>query len=132
MIERRNITNEELNNILKEDEGHFFDIKGKLIQPAKLQETFVAFANADGGDIYIGIEDKDFEGERVSPFSTMEDANAIIETILERTSPSVENIGIEFLTPTVGGYILHVSIPKSPKVHYTSSGDCFSDLMLKS
>lgn len=125
MIERRNITNDELNNILREDEGHFFDVKGRLIQPAKLQETFVAFANADGGDMYIGIEDKDFKGERVSPFGTMEDANAIIETLLERTSPSVESVGIEFLTPTVGGYILHVSIPKSPKVHYTSSGDCF-------
>ncbi|MEA1675379.1 ATP-binding protein [Nitrospirillum sp. BR 11163] len=125
MIERREITQKELNNIMMEDEGHFFDIKGKSIQPSKLQETFIAFANADGGDIYVGIEDKKFSGERLLPFSSMEEANGVIATLLEQTVPSVENVSIEFLIPPAGGYILHVSIPKSPKVHYTAGGECF-------
>jgi len=53
------------------------------------------------------------------------DANAILSTLLENTNPSVENVTVEFLHLSSGGYILHLSIPKSPKVHYTASGDCY-------
>ena len=124
MIETREIETQELSQLLSANEDHFFDIKSKDIAPSKLQETFVAFANADGGDIYIGIEDMKFSGERVRPFSTPEEANAIFSVLLEQTTPAVDNVMVEFLSiPT--GYILHVSIPKSPKVHYTASGDCF-------
>ena len=125
MIEKRAITNKELSILLLQEEGHFFDIKGKHIQPSKLQETFVAFANADGGEIYVGLEDKKNPGERINPFPLMEDCNQIISTLLEHTTPAVENVGVEFLSPETGGHILHISIPKSPKVHYTASGDFF-------
>ena len=125
MFEIRDVSDAELLLLMEKDEGHFFDIKGRAIQPAKLQETFVAFANADGGDIYIGVEDKKFQGDRLQLFASMEDANPIIATLLEQTTPSVENVMVEFLTPKAGGYILHLSIPKSPKVHYTTCGDCF-------
>lgn len=57
MIEERILTFAETQKLLAAEEDHFFDFKSKSIQPAKLQETFVAFANADGGDIYVGIED---------------------------------------------------------------------------
>jgi ATP-dependent DNA helicase RecG len=60
----------------------------------------------------------------VRPFNNKEDANAILTVLLEQTSPSVENISIEFLQ-VASGHILHLSIPKSPKVHYTTSGDCY-------
>jgi ATP-dependent DNA helicase RecG len=103
--------------------------KGKRIQPAKLQETFVAFANADGGDIYVGIEDKKVQGQRLQPFVTMEEANSIISVLLEQTTPSVENVVVEFLKLSSGGYILHFSIPKSTKVHYASAGDCYVRLV---
>jgi len=125
MIETRNLEQSELDRLISTDEDHFFDIKGIQIQPSKLQETFVAFANADGGDLWIGIEDKKFNGDRVQPFSTKEEANAIISVLLEQTTPSVENVAVEFLVPPSGGHILHISIPKSPKVHYTANGDCF-------
>lgn len=124
MIETRNIEQSELVYLLGAEEDHFFDLKGRDIQPSKLQETFVAFANADGGDIYVGIEDAEYKGERVRPFETKEHANAILAVLLEQTSPSVENVSVEFLSIGVG-YILHISIPKSPKVHYTASGDCY-------
>lgn len=124
MIEERSINNEEVKKLLCTQEDHFCDLKSKEIQPAKLQETFVAFANADGGDIYIGIEDQKYKGERVNPFHTKEDANAILSVLLEQTSPAVENVGVEFLNLAVG-CLLHISIPKSPKVHYTAAGDCY-------
>lgn len=106
-------------------EDHFNDFKSKLIAPAKLQETFVAFANSDGGDIYIGMEDASNESERIKGFNNQEEANAIFSVLLEETNPAVENVVSEFLDTGEKGLILHFNIPKSHRVHYTSAGDCF-------
>ncbi len=116
---------DDVNVLLALNEDHFNDVKSKRISPAKLQETFVAFANSDGGDLYIGIEDKLHSGERVVGFTEPEEANAIIATSLEETQPAVENVSVEFLDTNGKGLILHFAVPKSPKVHYTASGDCF-------
>lgn len=124
MIEDRALSASELITLLNSEEDHFLDLKGREIQPSKLQETFVAFANADGGELYVGLEDKRYQGDRVRPFATKEDVNAVLSVLLEQTSPAVENVAIEFLQ-TCGGHVLHLSIPKSPKVHYTSGGDCY-------
>jgi len=114
-----------LEKLLNADEDHFFDLKGKDIKPAKLQESFVAFANADGGELFIGIEDQKYQkGERVRPFVNREEANSILNVLLEETEPAVEGIGVGFLQ-VLDGFLLHITVPKSPKVHYTSSGDCF-------
>ena len=119
------IEKDEITSLLTLNEDHFNDVKSIRIAPAKLQETFVAFANSDGGDLYIGIEDKSQSGERVAGFAEPEDANAIISTLLEETSPAIENVQVEFLDTKGKGLILHFAIPKSPKVHYTASGDCY-------
>ncbi|HMV55424.1 MAG TPA: ATP-binding protein [Rhodocyclaceae bacterium] len=125
MIEYRTISQSELTSVMARDEDHFSDFKAKDVAPAKLQETFVAFANADGGDIYVGIHDKKHTGDRLDPFATKEDANAIIHVLLEQTSPTVEGVAVELLQVRGRGFLLHLSIPKSPKVHYTAGGDCY-------
>ncbi|WP_027711897.1 ATP-binding protein [Dickeya chrysanthemi] len=125
MYQTINITEKEIEALLATVEDHFNDFKSKDISPSKLQETFVAFANADGGNIYVGIEDASSVRERISGFSEPEDANAIIATLLESTHPVVENVEIDYLRTAKNGLILHIDIPKSPKVHYTASGDCF-------
>jgi len=38
-------------------EGQFADVKAKEIAPSKLSKTISAFANSDGGDLYIGISE---------------------------------------------------------------------------
>jgi ATP-dependent DNA helicase RecG len=119
------IEKDEMNALLDLNEDHFNDIKSKRIAPAKLQETFVAFANSDDGDLYIGIEDKSEKGGRLVGFDEQEEANAIISTLLEETNPAVENVLIEFLDTQGSGLLLHFGIPKSPKVHYTAAGDCY-------
>lgn len=119
------ITKSEELELLKIEEDHFHDIKSKNISPSKLQETFVAFANADGGELYIGIEDEKVNGNRLVGFTKKEDANDILHTLLELTNPSVENIDLEFLQLLDGTFVLYLSIPKSPKVHYCANGDCF-------
>jgi ATP-dependent DNA helicase RecG len=119
------IESKQIKHLLKLDEDHFNDVKSKCVLPAKLQETFVAFANSDGGDLYVGIEDKKNLGERIIGFKDQEEANAIITVLLEETTPAVENVLIEFYEIENKGLILHISIPKSPKVHYTANGECF-------
>ncbi|MCR1246730.1 RNA-binding domain-containing protein [Escherichia coli] len=125
MYEVIDVSAQEIKALLNTTEDHFNDFKSKQIAPNKLQETFVAFANADGGNIYIGIEDAASGRERISGFNEPEEANAIISTLLENTNPAVENVEVEYLRTPSNGLILHVDIPKSPKVHYTASGDCF-------
>ncbi|WP_440954540.1 ATP-binding protein [Methanosarcina sp. Mfa9] len=124
IIERKPIENEE-NFLLESQEDHFFDIKSSEIQPKKLQESFVSFANSDGGDLWIGIEDKKRDGERIKGFTSIEGANDIITILLEETKPAVENLETEFVDFGNRGFVLHFSIPKSPKVHYCSNGDCY-------
>lgn len=119
------ITPEELQKLLNLNEDHFNDVKSSRISPAKLQESFVAFANSDGGDLYIGIEDKAVSGERIVGFTEQEKANDLISTLLEQTTPAVENVVIEFFDTGERGLILHFGIPKSPKVHYAANGDCY-------
>lgn len=124
-MEVRSIDDNEINSLLSLNEDHFNDVKSKRIAPAKVQDTFVAFANSDGGDLYIGIEDKSGNGDRIDGLSEQEEANAIISTLLEETQPAVENVLLEFLQVDGKGLILHLAVPKSPKVHYTASGDCY-------
>jgi ATP-dependent DNA helicase RecG len=124
-LEVINITQEQSDALLNINEDHFNDVKSKRIAPAKLQETLVAFANSDGGDLYVGIEDKSEQGERIVGFAEQEEANAIIVNLLEGTVPAVENLSLEFLAVDGKGLVLHISIPKSPKVHYTAAGDCY-------
>lgn len=124
MYTRHSFVDEE-ERILDIKEDHFNDLKSKNIAPSKVQETFVAFANADGGNLWIGVEDEKYNGKRLNGFSSKEEANDIIHTILELTNPTVDNVDIEFVDFSDEGFILHLNIPKSPKVHYCSNGDCF-------
>lgn len=127
MFEIQVLNQIDLDRLLDIDEDHFLDLKSKDIKPAKLQESFVAFANADGGELFIGIEDKKYkDGGRVRPFINKEEANPILNVLLEGTEPAVEGVGIVFLQiQESNNFLLHITVPKSPKVHYTSSGDCF-------
>ena len=43
--------------ILSLEEDHFADLKAIEITPSKLTRTLCAFANAEGGDLYVGIDE---------------------------------------------------------------------------
>ncbi|MBU3894702.1 ATP-binding protein [Serratia rubidaea] len=76
MMDVLDINESKIIHILNLSEDHFNDLKSKRIAPAKLQETFVAFANSDGGEIYLGVEDKKASGDRIDGFHEPEEANA--------------------------------------------------------
>jgi ATP-dependent DNA helicase RecG len=45
--------------VLSYTEGHFLDLKAEEIKPSKLTKAISAFANADGGELYVGIAEKE-------------------------------------------------------------------------
>ena len=124
MFEVTEVSMDEFKSIADEEEGYLLDFKAKQIRPGKVQETFVAFANSDGGDLYIGIADHK-ESDRLAGFHKPEDANAHVVELLQNTQPTVEGVEVEFLHEASVGYVLHLVIPKSSVVHYTSGGICY-------
>ena len=48
------------------EEGQFSEVKSVLIKPADLSKTISAFANSDGGDLYIGIDEVGHARDRKS------------------------------------------------------------------
>lgn len=57
-INTSNISKEQADKVRLIDENQFGDVKAKEIAPRDLTTHISAFANADGGDLYIGITDK--------------------------------------------------------------------------
>lgn len=52
----RALTQAERDKLLSFQEGHFGDLKGARITPSKLTNTIAALSNAEGGELYLGIE----------------------------------------------------------------------------
>lgn len=77
----------EVEALLRLEESHFADLKAIEVRPAKLTKTMSAFANADGGELSIGIdEDKTNRTRSWRGFTSVEDANGHIQAF-EATFP---------------------------------------------
>ena len=51
------ITTEQRNWIVKYDEAQLGEVKAIEVRPSKMSERVSAFANADGGELWIGIDE---------------------------------------------------------------------------
>jgi len=81
-IEVIEITQEQQKQILELKENHFHDVKSIDIKPSNLTRTLSAFANADGGEIYIGIDEEIVNRKKVRKwrgFADQEAANGHIQ-----------------------------------------------------
>jgi len=108
-------------------EGHFFDKKSAKVSGASLQKLVVALANADGGDVLIGIEDdkvNESPEKRWQGLDSIEEFNGHLQALHEIV-PQVP-ASIEFLVAKdLPGFVLSMKIDKSPQVHQTPSKDVY-------
>lgn len=116
-----NLTDEKVHQLFQIEENHFNDFKSKDITGKKLSKSISAFANASGGDIYVGIrEENDTKIKHWEGFPNIEDANAVIQII--ESLPLIENYyDLEFLQhPILETYVLRINIFKTQSIVKTT------------
>jgi ATP-dependent DNA helicase RecG len=117
------ITDYEKSKLLELNENHFCDFKSKDIKATKITKHLSAFANADGGEMYLGIEERDnkfyWDG-----FTSPEAANAHIQ-VLEDYFPLGGDCEYEFLVDNKGSYVLKIDIHKSNEIKTSSEGKVY-------
>lgn len=120
------ITFLELQKILSVEEGHFSDLKAVDISPGKLTNTLSAFANAEGGELFIGIdEDKQAQKRFWRGFANSEAANGHIQ-IFEQLFPLGQDYSYDFLrSPGENGLILKVEVRKTREIKQASNGKVY-------
>lgn len=108
-------------------EDHFFDRKAAAIKGAKLQKIAVAFANADGGEAFVGITDEKDEpdpNKRWNGASNIEDYNQHIQALME-VQPALP-MDLTFLKADgKATYVLKIQVEKSQSIHKTSDGTVY-------
>jgi len=114
----------EVQKILGREESHFLDFKGRAIQPNRITKTISAFANADGGEVFVGI-DEDEAGFSWVGFARPEDANGLIQAI-EAVLPLGQGCRMEFLhSEEAPGHVLHIEVLKSRAIIETAANEVY-------
>ncbi len=121
-VKSSTITLDQVGLVLSKKEGHFSDMKAKEILPSKLSRTLSAFANADGGEAYLGVATNPDGSFRWEGFQKEEDANAHLQ-VVENLFPIGDIAQCEFLNcSSVTGSVLRVEIPKTADILNASDG----------
>ncbi len=82
----RDISVREAAQICQRDEGHFFDRKGRAVSGKQIQKIATAFANADGGELLVGIKDDKDESnpsKRWDGAQRLEELNGLLQALFE-------------------------------------------------
>ncbi len=99
-------------------------VTGKTADLKKLAETCVCFANAQGGEIIIGVEDKE-KSPAASQTVNLEEVNKVVSTLRSLTD-GVGIVNPEIMKHANGGeyFILRI-LPSTRTIATTSSGKIF-------
>jgi ATP-dependent DNA helicase RecG len=121
------ISDTEFAEIANRDESHFFDVKQRAVSGKSIQKIGVAFSNADGGELIIGIKDKKTGGtldDRWEGIVDFEHLNSHLQALFE-VQPAL-NIAYEFLKrETADGYALRIQVEKGTQVSATADGTVY-------
>ncbi len=115
---------QQVRKIIATEEGHFADVKAIEAKPSKLTEDISAFANADGGELFIGIDQgTDGVGRKTRTWRGFEDAEAANGHIqaFEKYFPLSSEFQYEFLASAFPGLVLHILVNKTIGVSLASN-----------
>ena len=119
------VNDEQARKILAYEEGHFLDLKSKRIKPSSLSVAISAFANADGGELFIGIDElipdkhREWQG-----FINQEEANSHLQ-VFESLFPLGTDFQYVFLSSDrEHGLVLKVEIKKTRDIKKATDGMC--------
>lgn len=117
------ISREQAQKVIETAEGEFADVKAIEIEPSKLTRSLSAFANNDGGELFLGIDEVGlFKDRRWRGFESIEAANAHLQVFEERF-PLGTDYQYEFLiSPNLPGFVLHISVNKTQGIVRASNG----------
>lgn len=122
MIDVVKISEAEKNKLLAMDEGHFIDHKAIEVSPGKLTKAIAAFANAEGGELFIGIDDSP---RKWRGFSNVEAANAHIQ-VFDGLFPFGGDFQYEFLRNDESeGLVLKIQVAKTRDLKTASDGKVY-------
>ena len=117
------VTVDQAKSVAMIEEGQFSDVKAIEIEPSKLTKAISAFANSDGGDLYVGVDN---EPRLWRGFANPEAANGHI-SIFEKLFPLGTNFSYEFLKcDGLTGLVLHIQINKTKAIMMASNGMAYT------
>jgi ATP-dependent DNA helicase RecG len=115
-----------LTTILKQEEGQLFDFKSARIKPRDFANLLIAFANANGGTVIVGIEkDKTVSGIK----KYHENVNRLLQSPLDYIEPpiKIKTKYIDFKNKEgKKDQILIIEVYPSNKVHNNKSKEVYS------
>lgn len=121
----KTLSGQQVSELLRIEESHFVDLKGRGITPAKLTKAISAFSNTSGGEIFVGIEESEGADGKVriwDGFADQEAANGIFQT-LQSLNPLGNNYDAEFFSADgQSGIVLHLTIHKSQDIVPSADG----------
>jgi ATP-dependent DNA helicase RecG len=123
-FQRKKITYTDYSKILTRAEAQLIDFKNKLIKPSKICDSISAFANAEGGEVFVGISEPEPRKMVWDGFQCEEEANAIVEVVENMLFLNC-HYSAEFLEYLDKGLVLRLIINKSGKVIYTPAKNIF-------
>lgn len=120
------ISEVEKQKILQIEEGHFSEIKAIEIKPGKLTRSISAFSNAEGGELYIGVDENKKSSKRSwRGFSAPEGANGFIQTF-DKLFPLGNEYSYDFLrTAEENGLLLKIEVRKTRDIKEASDGKVY-------
>ena len=129
------IAESEADALTQIEEGQFSEVKATAVTPAKLSHTISAFANTDGGDLYIGVSEQLLGGNvkkrEWDGFADVEAANGHLQAF-EQIFPLGKDFQYDFLRcQSRRGVVLHVQVIRTQGIIKAYDGIRISDAALK-
>lgn len=114
------ISDAEVERLLNLEENHFCDLKAMEVAPAKLTRSIAAFSNAEGGELFVGVDEKPDGTRQWRGFETPEQANGHIQAFEEFFPLSSEYLYDLLSNENHEGLVLKLQVAKTREIKKAS------------